>query len=258
MLTDLTGPVEESFGSAEDFPVQVKIVTVNLLDLQEKLESMPLLQGGNHFLCRKEREKLLEFRYPKRKIEWLGGRIAAKYAGLMHCDAKRINKEDWQSLNWHEKEIVADERGKPFFYGAAEEIKNAPQISISHSKGIAVGLAARTKCGVDIQQITSALERIQTRFITEEEREKVEEMSQSLGVQNALSLLWSAKEAVKKAQSCDVLPGFMDITLCGWEKQGQGRRFRIITQKNGISMGEQTVWAGFIDGYSFAMTVLEG
>ena len=116
MISVLTRQVKEIFSSDSNFLVPFEIVTVNLVDLQEKLDSSENLGAGDFFLSEKEQEKLRQYRYQKRKIEWLGGRIAAKYAAARLAENKDNNAVDWKSLCWAELEIVARPDGKPFFF----------------------------------------------------------------------------------------------------------------------------------------------
>ena len=176
-----------------------------------KLEHLQKKRPGSncdpvHFLSRPELEKHDLFKYEKRRTEWLGGRVAAKKAVLDHLEIP-VTVETM--VKWP---VFADETGRPFFKSAQH-----PEISlsISHSNGIASAMVATSpSCGLDIQKITNATIRVKEKFCKEAE-ETV--LSTSLAPQHKkatnLTLLWAAKEALRKALSGRPLTGFLAMKL---------------------------------------------
>ncbi|MDY0390511.1 MAG: 4'-phosphopantetheinyl transferase superfamily protein [Desulfobulbus oligotrophicus] len=128
------------------------------------------------------------FSYDKRQLEWLGGRIAAKYAlQAMSCSTTPAP---------HMYSILPDRHGRPHI---AQKPTGCPAVtvSIAHSSGYAAALAcSKGSCGVDIQQKTPTLYRVQKRFAQKEELQAFD--PSPLPPLTRLGLLWSAKEAVKK------------------------------------------------------------
>ncbi len=174
---------------------------------------MQLLDAGI-YLTPLEQTCFLKFKYEKRKIEWLGGRIAAKHAVMRLLTPDRPHN----LMNWQEWCVVPDQHNRPFIESSGKTRKNpAPYISISHSNGLAVAMAAATPCGIDIQKISSTVTRVKEKFMRPEENAiltrcrcgHIAEMDAAA----RLTLLWSAKEAFKKTFFLTPLPGFLELNL---------------------------------------------
>jgi len=107
----------------------------------------------------------------KRKREWLAARVLLK------------------QLIAEEKEILYTDSGKPYL---ADE---SYFISISHTKGyISLILDEKKSVGIDIEYISSRVEKIQKRFVNEEEEKNISKKHPLIH----LLLHWSAKEALFK------------------------------------------------------------
>jgi len=129
---------------------------------------------------------------PEHRItEWVFGRVAAK-------DAVRIL--------WHQKtgerlfpadiEIEPDEFGRPV--ARHPGIDELPQVSISHSEGTIVALAAfRPHVGVDVERVQPRGTGFEDIAFTAAERQLLKEWPG--GRAEAMARLWCAKEAVGKA-----------------------------------------------------------
>ena len=142
------------------------------------------------------------FSYLKRKREWLGGRVAAKFALLRLTGAKQPDK--FQDLS-----ILPDTHGRP-------TPDKMPEIalSISHSDRFAVALAVRgPSCGIDLQKISTKLPGLMDRFASSGELNILR--SQIIGEQELtrLTMLWSTKEALKKKILHDQPAFFSGIQL---------------------------------------------
>ena len=134
---------------------------------------------------------------PKRRHEWLLGRCAAKDAvrelvlekhGLVLCAA--------------DVEIAYDGHGKPEVRGAwMDRLGIQPVISISHSHGIAVGMASldpKTHVGIDIETLDRPASHYESLAFRDEERKMLAQVPAARHDEWALRL-WTAKEAVSKA-----------------------------------------------------------
>ncbi|MBU0909794.1 MAG: 4'-phosphopantetheinyl transferase superfamily protein [Proteobacteria bacterium] len=254
MIENLTGLGKSVFPAPPVFPSPVKIVRVNL-DLVKMHMAEPASENiAMIYLCRQERERFHSFRYEKRKVEWLAGRIAAKCAGLLlHNNDEAIC---YGQNQWHQLQISADKSGKPFIIWSDQESRPPVSISISHSRGYAIAMAAWENCGVDIQQVTPAVERVETRFATAEEKNILAEIDSLYGRQAALTLLWSVKEAVKKTSTGAKLPGFLDIRLHSMQKSGDAYLFAVQVQDNESGQKvSQLVWVRLLDGFAYAVTM---
>lgn len=141
----------------------------------------------------------------KRRTEWLGGRLAAKWAaaGLLGKTA----------LEWRSLIIRTETGGRPFV--AAEPDAAAPFISISHSGPLAAALAANIPCGLDIQQTDAKIHTVKKRFAAPEE-EAILNASLPPGAfreTERLTMLWAAKESVRKMVRLTPLLGLLEIRL---------------------------------------------
>jgi len=162
-----------------------------------------------------EQEKLSTLHYPKRHLEWLGGRICAKQAArqyLLH--GNQGNPSEPAAPRAPHLQIMTAPSGRPLLDpGVLPEDLSTPHISISHSKRYALAVAASTPCGIDIQATSDALGRVQDRFCSRGEKELLGRHLKKLQLSEHLTLLWAAKEAVKKATTFDRMPGFLDLAL---------------------------------------------
>ena len=253
MIENLTGQCKSVFSTPPVFSFPLKIVRVNLESLKMRMADLGIFDIAFFYLCREERERFHSFRHEKRKIEWLAGRIAAKCAGLQLQN--NDEKICWGKKQWHQLQIAADSSGKPFVIWSAMKSSTPVSISISHSRAFAIAIAARENCGVDIQQVTPAVERVEKRFVTREEKNILEEIADLYGRRAALTLLWSAKEAVKKASAGAIHPGFLDISLNSLQKAGDAFLFAVnVKDKESGQNVSQLIWVKLLDGFSYAVT----
>lgn len=162
------------------------------------------------WLYREEQERLQALHYEKRHMEWLGGRICAKQASLQYLHGNPSEP----ALHAPHLQIMTATSGRPFLNSnTLPEGLDIPHISISHSRRYAVAVAASTPCGIDIQAISDALGRVKDRFCSQEEEELLGRDLKKLQLPDRLTLLWAAKEAVKKGAELEHMPGFLDLML---------------------------------------------
>ncbi|RJX28197.1 MAG: 4'-phosphopantetheinyl transferase superfamily protein [Desulfurivibrio sp.] len=254
MLENLTGGDTELFRLPPVFPSPAQIIRVNLEVLTSALEAEAGDALALRYLCPQERARLHAFRHEKRKVEWLAGRIAAKCAGLLlqhEQEEIRHDRHHWQQL-----QVTNDQAGRPYLLWSTPEKSSQVHISISHSSGYAIAMAARENCGIDIQLVTPAVERVEARFACAAEKNILGEVARLHGSQAALTLLWSAKEAVKKSCGRPKLPGFLDIGLQSLQKSGDAYLFAV--QINAAECGhqaDQQIWVRLHAGFAYAVTM---
>jgi len=254
MIENLTGPGKSIFSGPGVLPSPVKIVRVHLDLLKMHMAELGIANIGLFYLRPQERERFHSFRYEKRRIEWLAGRIAAKCAGLQLQN--NDEKNCWEKKQWHQLQISADNSGKPYVIWSALESSTPVRISISHSKGYAIGMAAWENCGIDIQQVTPAVERVEARFVTVSEKNILAEIVSLYGRQAALTLLWSAKEAVKKTSAGAIRPGFLDISLNSLQQSEAAFLFGVhVKNKESGQNVSQLVRVRLLDGFAYAVTM---
>ena len=140
--------------------------------------------------------------HPKRRREWLAGRIAAKTAIrlLLAPNAPELNNIV----------IETGEEGSPRVVlqaGAAAP----PSITITHSHDLAAALATvRSGFGIDVEAIGPSVSEIESSFTAPEEAERVQKLVP--GREAALTCLWVAKEACRKALGVNRV-AIRDLTL---------------------------------------------
>ena len=198
-----------------------------------------------------ELKRFAQFTYPKRKLEWLGGRMAAKYAAMSAATVQDIDAvPQWLAL-----EVAAATDGRPFILAADNPGRVLPDISISHSHGLAAAMAAvHGRCGVDIQKVTPSVIKIQKKFAAPAEVDILHDLAGSGPEASQLTLLWAAKEALKKAIGTRALPGFLGVKLSGaaTDKDGEVGNYFIFDFNLPDSTASRT-----LDTYSVAALFYE-
>lgn len=154
-----------------------------MADLEQQRE-----EDAVRLLSDAERTFFQQLRHPKRRREWLGGRIAAKAALLKLPDAANFEAQARRLT------ILPDAQGRPTVSGGAERLF----LSITHSGGYAAALAAQGRsCGIDLQKISAKILALTNFFAAEDE---LALLADSVGRDAAaLTMLWTVKEAVKKS-----------------------------------------------------------
>lgn len=145
-------------------------------------------------LTARERQLYARCRIPKRRAEWLGGQRAARQAAAA-------------LLSRRPNEVEVDRRasGAPFVVAHA-----GVHVSISHSGGVAVAVAAPVAVGVDIERNEPRHPALLRVFLCENERRVVEGRAQEERT-DELNRLWSCKEAASKVGGWGGAKAFRNI-----------------------------------------------
>jgi len=133
-------------------------------------------------LTQRERALWSELRCARRRAEFLAGRMAARRA-VAHL------------LNWPAPgpiEILKDAGGAPFVVEPP-----ALEVSISHSNGVALAVAALVPVGVDLETDDARPAAFASLFFSASERRTLSAVSGHVQ-QTLLNTLWTRKEAVSK------------------------------------------------------------
>ncbi len=179
---------------------------LDLSGLRPLLEQEAGLRFLTSLLSPAEACLLAGFTYPKRRLEWLGGRLAAK-----HCLSRLSPPEQSGQPFYCDYSFLPDAFGRPAFEPSSDRGTTVPAISISHSRGYAAALVTTTKtCGIDIQLKTEQLATVQERFASAEELALLHRVPALL---TRLGIIWTAKEAVKKCLLSDQSTFFGTISL---------------------------------------------
>ncbi len=179
---------------------QQVVTLVDLEQVEELLGSKDALLP-EQVLSPAERIFFQRFSYMKRRREWLGGRLAAKAALLNWPEQPQSVTGSGQTVKQMQQiTILPDEHGRPQVDrtdGNAVETDSLA-ISITHSSRFAAALAVPGQaCGIDLQETSPKLPGLTDRFTSAQELELLAD-SQPDEI-TGLTMLWSAKEAVKKS-----------------------------------------------------------
>lgn len=239
-----------------DSLANVVLAQVRLDILETELNKAGENFFSRFYLSEREQQAFSGYTFRKRKLEWLGGRIAAKYA------AKKILFDGNMSgspVEWKDFELIANKQGKPFIQtGKQVTAEKMPEISISHSGNLAVAMAdAENACGIDVQVISSTVVKVRERFSSTEERRILKKFDAfaAVGEEAGLTLLWSAKEALRKAIETNPLAGFMELCLTAAAGDpSEGVLFEFIHERGKEERTRFAVVAFFYEEYVVAFT----
>jgi acyl transferase domain-containing protein/phosphopantetheinyl transferase (holo-ACP synthase) len=147
---------------------------------------------------------------PKRRTEWLLGRIAAKEA-VRDFIAERHGVH----LSNADVTVIAKTTGEPLVTGQWAQSYPAPLVTIAHTEGVAVAVAAdpaaHNGVGVDIQRVGSVTAEVKDLAFHDAESRLVNGREQST---EWITRIWCAKEAVVKAVA--------GISLSPWDVEATG------------------------------------
>ena len=182
--------------------------------------------------------------FPKRRREWLGGRLAGKVA-VLRLDALRVPMAGLS--------ILPAAHGAPLLSCPALPTWRLPVLSISHSDRYVVALAARTgHCGIDLQRITGQTVRVADRFAEPAELELLRQRLPDLDEVQRLTLLWTAKEALKKGVLSDRPVLFLGVSL---QAVHRDRILSLYLRYPGDGGQAALISAVALEGYFLASTV---
>jgi 4'-phosphopantetheinyl transferase EntD len=226
---------------------------VSLLDLTQL---RPLIEQGadlrflTTLLSPAENLLFASFKYPKRRLEWLGGRLAAK-----HCLCALDAAGQTTASFYRDYALLPDAHGRPALDAPGFRGTAIPAISISHSRGYAAALVTATRtCGIDIQLITAQLTTVKERFATEEELFLLHQVPSPL---TRLGIIWTAKEAVKKGLLSDQSTFFGTIRLTEVSYEPKEATWRVCCQITGQALTTAPVRIAEFGDYLIACTLGE-
>ena len=184
-------------------------ILIDLKKLEMGVQKLAEKKVAARYLSGPEQVCLEKISLAKRKREWLGGRFAAKYA------AAGLLIQHGNALPPSSLTVIADEHGRPFL-AAANKNETLPDISISHSGDLATAMAvSKGLCGIDIQKVTDRVVKVRERFCSPDEEFLLQTYFSAPREKqsSALTKLWAAKEALRKAADLSSLPGFLELEL---------------------------------------------
>nr|WP_321465578.1 4'-phosphopantetheinyl transferase superfamily protein [uncultured Desulfobulbus sp.] len=170
-----------------------QISLIDLDALTKRLQEKGGEGGLVSLLSVQEQQLFANFSHPKRRVEWLGGRLAVK------CALVRL-LETLAKVSPATVSVLPDAQGKPWLSSSSACLEGIG-LSISHSGHFAAAMVVQTGCcGVDIQCRSDRLLKVQERFATDAELALLHKEQYPLA---RLAMLWTAKEALKKCFLAD-------------------------------------------------------
>lgn len=181
--------------------------SVVMLEIENCWNSVYILANLSLWFSAREREQLADYTLAKRKREWLAGRISAKLAtASLNHNTAATDYTQVEISNFPGGRPYANLHGQPCLHEKLD-------ISISHSGTLAAALAADRYCGIDVQFLNDSLIRVQDRFCSKPEEQILLDFFGDSPWKMPLNLLWTAKEALRKAFSYQIVPGFLQLNL---------------------------------------------
>ncbi|MDF1548391.1 MAG: 4'-phosphopantetheinyl transferase superfamily protein [Bacteroidales bacterium] len=156
---------------------------------------------------KKEIAKAEKFKYPSRKSEWIATRL------LMYNLINKVISIDY------------NENGKPI-------IDNHNHcISISHTKGMVAVIIAKNLAGIDIEQFSDRVEKVENKFMSGIERIQISKKNKT----SNLLAYWSAKETLYKIYGGKGLDFKKNLYINPFELSARGEfTGEIITQNQSV------------------------
>ncbi|KAB2889796.1 MAG: 4'-phosphopantetheinyl transferase superfamily protein [Desulfobulbaceae bacterium] len=175
------------------------------------------LYPGSITLAASEWAALAAFSLPKRRAQWYTGRLCAKQA------VARYMREHLPQLPLPDSRGIVIGNlpsGRPYIETRLAGLSGL-DLSISHSGDLAAAIVSTAACGIDIQVDTPSLELVSERFCRESERQLLLELPGG-DYAACLNMLWTAKEAAKKAARDGRMPGFLELVISRPSPAGEG------------------------------------
>jgi phosphopantetheinyl transferase len=238
-----------------DCPHAMSLVVLDLQSLAMATRQTGKTIMAESYLSSKEQQRLGSFSYEKRANEWLGGRIGAKLAAARCMTTSDTGGET--NFAWQDLIINSKESGRPYLDLDIQDQKtdNIPDISISHSTEMAAAMAvSKGKCGIDIQQASRKTVKVKERFCAPEEFDILQGFLPDTSETVQLTLLWAAKEALRKAADTTPVPGFLELKFMEIYTCSQGLWCLIFNCPEPLTDGLR-VAVGLVDDYLLAVTV---
>jgi 4'-phosphopantetheinyl transferase EntD len=204
------------------------------------------------WLHQRELRALQSYKLPKRRREFLGGRICAKLALGRHRPELVLPPQ--------QIEIVSAPSGQPLLNLPPVAIPDRLHLSISHGGELVGAVVANGHCGLDLQPIRDNLVRVREKYCLPEEERLLQSSLAALDEQRRLGLLWTAKEAVKKALSYHRMYGFLELELTALRPLAGNClavSLDITADKRAGNRSDLRVAAAISDGYGVALCFVD-
>jgi 4'-phosphopantetheinyl transferase len=184
-----------------------------------------------------EASQAVRLRLPKRRLEWLAGRLAIK-----HCAAAHLGGEAGQPLGTRQVRVgtVAGgmRKGRLLISWPAD-------VSMSHSADFAVAACGDVPVGIDLERARELAPPLAAALREDQ-----------VNAEMPLMLRWTCKEAVLKCLGVGLRVDSREVMLTSWTADGRfGWRAgsRLLAAVPRADPCRLCTWAGEIDGYFLAL-----
>jgi 4'-phosphopantetheinyl transferase EntD len=174
-------------------------VAIFALEDIEKLPGADIEFLARAYLTMEEYARYRQFAGKPRAIEWLMGRLVAKDA--VRAFHARNGADEY--LHPASFALEADDSGKPYVVGIEGETIH---VSLAHKDRYAIAVASTFPVGIDLEKMEPRQKGFAQMILNEEEKPFLQDLSEKLGEDVALTLLFSAKEAASKAIGTGLRP----------------------------------------------------
>ncbi|HHO49183.1 MAG TPA: 4'-phosphopantetheinyl transferase superfamily protein [Desulfobacteraceae bacterium] len=223
------------------------LALIDLDELEAVFRTDQAFRAGTVMLSPAEQKRFAAYTYPKRRKEWLGGRLACK-----SCVLELLGLTPSADL-FAAVSIVPAASGAPLVSASPALGRPLPSVSISHSGRYAAAMAAAGgACGVDIQRVTARTLTVADRFAEAGERLLLRSAAPGWDEARRLTLLWTAKEALKKSLPPG-RPGFFRDLILRAVRCGPGISLNFSGPRGAGNQLEVT--AACLDDYLLAYTI---
>ena len=207
------------------------------MDFELEIVDVNKLPSGETILSGRERAFFNTLKLPKRRKEWLGGRLALKKLVAAQTDVSAT-----------EIEILPQENsGKPLLYvrGKMSELP----FSITHSNGYAVAAITTDAwyIGIDLEKVTHRMDSWKKDFFHPSELVAQDDAF--------LTSLWTQKEAATKLLGTGLTIGSFDVRCVGGKVSFFNRALEIYKQLGSPKIILHT--PPLIDGFEFSVAIGE-
>lgn len=223
-----------------------------LISPAEYIRRTQAVPAERHVLSRREIEKAKSFTSRKRQNEWLTGRICAKLAAMHYNNSLTATQPPLQPASLH---IINNDTGRPCLAGELPFELKSTDLSLSHGAGYGLAIVADCWCGADIEEPRESLAKVREKFCTLEEEELLQHSIGDLSELQQLTILWTAKEAAKKALSHTRMPGFLELILTESEAHTGGWVITFLVSSREFARYPTTITvaAELYQGYGIAL-----
>jgi 4'-phosphopantetheinyl transferase len=190
----------------------------------------------------READQAPRVRLPKRRHEWLAGRLAVK-----HCAAGHQAGQTGQRIPT--RQVLVGPVASGIRKGRL--LVSAPaDVSLSHSGDFAIAACGDGPVGIDLERERELAPPLAAMLLDEE-----------VGAEMPLALRWTCKEAVLKCLGVGLRVDSREVMLTSWDRDGRfgwraGARLQAVVP--GADPGRVRTWAGQVDGYLLAVAWVAG